>query len=85
MFEKDDMTTLHPASESKQVAESAPDAQQLNAVAYQINNAANCGETSVEFLQTLRPAVQSELESKGYSLRLCGGADKDSSVVISWQ
>ncbi len=55
------------------------------AVAFQINNAANCGETSVEFLQTLRPNVQSQLESKGYTLRQSGGADPKSSVVISWK
>lgn len=85
MYNKDEMTTLHSASECKTTAEQAPDAQQLMSVAYQINNAANCGETSVEFLQVLRPAVQNELTSKGYSLRQSGGADPKSSVTISWK
>ena len=85
MYKQDEMTTLHTAADCKTTAETAPDEQQTMAVAFQINNAANCGETSVEFLQTLRPNVQAQLESKGYSLRQSGGADPKSSVVISWK
>lgn len=85
MFERDDMTTLHQASECKATAEEAPDAQQLKAVAFAINNAANCGELSVEFAQVLRPNVKSELEGKGYTTRYVGGAYPDHPVVISWK
>lgn len=85
MYKQDEMTTLHSAADCKTTAESAADEQQTMAVAFQINNAANCGETSVEFLQVLRPAVEQQLESKGYSLRQSGGADPKSSVIISWK
>ena len=85
MFNPDEMTTIHTAAQCATTAASAADDQQKKAVAYQINNAANCGETSCEFLQVLRKAVQSELSSKGYKLRPSGGADPNSSVVISWE
>lgn len=85
MYNRDEMTTIHPAADCKQVAEAAPDEQQRGAVAFAINNAANCGELSVEFLQPLRPAVEGELTSNGYSIRNSGGAVPTSSVVISWK
>lgn len=85
MFERDDMTTLHQASECKTTAEEAPDVQQKNAVAFAINSAANCGELTVEFSQPLRPNVQAEVESKGYTVTPRGGAYSDHPIIISWK
>lgn len=84
-IDRDDMTTLHPASECAQVASTAEDDIQLSAVAYLINNAANTGLYKAEFLQKLRPAVKEQLESNGYKLRYSGGADPESSVEIMWE
>lgn len=84
MFPKDEMTVLHTAAECTTVANNALKDQQLAEVAHLINNAANTGETTARYLQQLLPEVKSELESNGYSLRLSGGADPDSSVDISW-
>ena len=84
MYDQDEMTTLHSASDCRTTAEGAPDAQQLAAVAYLINSASNCGETCVTFQQRIRPAVQAQLESNGYKTKYSGVADKTSSVIISW-
>ena len=84
MFPKDEMTVLHTAEECKTVAEEAAEVHQLAEVAYSINTAANTGETTTRYLQKLLPAIKSQLESKGYTLRQSGGADPDSSVDISW-
>ena len=82
---KDDMTTLRTATESKTTAETALYDVQLQAVAYQINNAANCGELRVIFQEILRDDVREELESKGYELKDAGIADAERGTVISWK
>ncbi len=85
MFNPNEMTIIHTSTECYNTAKAAEDDQQKKAVAYQINQAANCGEVRCEFLQELRPAVQGELTSKGYKLSLSGKADPKSSVIISWE
>lgn len=85
MFAQEDLTTLHPASECKTTAESAEYTQQLRAVAYSINSAANCGEFMTEFQTRLRDDVKSDLESNGYTIINNGRAVEDQPVVISWK
>lgn len=85
MFNPDEMTVIHTAAQCATTAASAAADQQKKAVAYQINSAANCGETSCEFLQPLLPEVKSALTTKGYKLRQSGIANPDSSVVITWE
>ena len=84
MYDTDEMTTLHTAAECREVAELADVNRQVMAVAYAINNAANCGETRVEFVEPLLPAVSSELESNGYVMQRAGGAYEDKPTIISW-
>ena len=85
LVEKDEMTTLRPASESKSTAETALDDIQLQAVAYAINSAANTGELRVIFQETLSDKVKDELESNGYELKDAGIASKERGTVISWK
>lgn len=84
LVDKNDMTTLYPASSSKSTAESAEDDIQLKAVAYAINSAANTGQMKVTFQEHLREAVKIQLKSKGYEVKPSGIAVKDSSYIISW-
>lgn len=86
LVDKDDMTTLFPASSSKTTAQSAEDDIQLKAVAFAINSAANTGQLRVIFQEEIRPNVKTQLENKGYKLDpVPGTAKADSQTVISWK
>lgn len=85
LVEKDEMTILRSAADSKSTAATAGDDIQLKAVAYAINSAANCGQLSVVFQEELRSNVTSELESKGYELRKEGVTPIERSTLISWK
>lgn len=82
--EKDDMTTLRTAAESLETSQTSEDEVQLKAVAYQINTAANTGSTKIFFLDPLREATKSALESKGYTIKNYEGAKPEGQTVISW-
>lgn len=84
MYDRDEMTTLHSAADCKSTAEQAPYNQQLAAVAYLINNAANCGDTIVTCQQRLLPEVKAQLLSNGYVIENAGVATKDLPIRISW-
>lgn len=79
---KDEMIVLHTAAESKSTATNAEDDTQLQAVAYAINSAANCGQLSVIFQEELRPNVESQVTGKGYTIKSASQLDRG--VVISW-
>ena len=81
--DKDHMTTLYPASDSKTTATTALDDIQLEAVAYAINNAANCGQLNVLFQEPLRDNTISELTSKNYEMQAAGGTERG--TIISWK
>ena len=86
LVDKDDMTTLFPASDSKATAQSAEDDIQLKAVAFAINSAANTGQLRVIFQEEIRPNVKTQLENNGYKLDpVPGTAKADSQTVISWK
>lgn len=84
LVDREDMTTLYSAADSRQNAETAEDAVQLKAVAYAINSAANTGLFRVVFQEPLRPAVEEELTSNGYSIKYIGVADLESNILIEW-
>ena len=85
LVEKDEMTTLRSASESKDTAQTAEYEIQLKAVAYAINSAANTGELRTIFVGQLRDDVKEELESNGYTLTKYGQVNPDNETVISWK
>ena len=83
LVDKDDMTTLRPASDSKATAETAEHDIQLKAVAYAINNAANCGQESIIFQEILRQDVAGDLTSNGYKLKRVPQTERG--TLISWE
>lgn len=83
LVDKDDMIKLRTAAESRETAQTAEHDIQIKAVAYAINNAANCGQNSIIFQELLRKDVASELNSKGYHLEYVPETDRG--VLISWK
>ena len=83
LVEKDEMTTLRTASDSKATAANSLDDIQTKAVAYAINSAANCGEYTTIFQEVIRPNVKSELLEKGYVLTPAPELNKG--TIISWK
>lgn len=86
LVEKDDMTTLRSASDSRATADTAERDIQLKAIAYAINSAANTGEKRVIFQEKLVDGVKEELESKGYILRFVNNNayHLQNQLLISW-
>lgn len=86
MVKKDAMIELYPSSKSKETASDAEDIIQLEAVAYQINNAANTGELMTVFQEELRPNVLASLKSAGYEIQLMDNAASSRGPhVIKWK
>ena len=83
LVEKDDMTTLRSAADSRATAETAEHDIQVKAVAYAINNAANCGQDRIIFQEILRPDVASDLVSNGYVLTRVPETERG--TLISWK
>lgn len=85
LVDKDEMTTLRTAAESRDTAESAAKDIQLKSVAFAINSAANTGETRTVFQGELLTEVKAELESKGYTVSPYNSVEITRSSVISWK
>ena len=83
--DKDHMTTLRPASDSKATAATALQEIQMDAVAYAINNAANCGQLSIIYQEPLLKETEDELIAKGYTLRVDGVSATERSTLIIWK
>ena len=83
--DKDHMTELRSASDSKATATDAVKDTQLEAVAYLINSAANTGEMSAMFQGDLLDEVKSELETEGYTLTCADVANTNRLTKISWK
>jgi len=83
LVDKDDMIKLRTAEESRATAQTAEHDIQIKAVAYAINNAANCGQDNIIFQEILRQDVASELKSKGYELSYVPETERG--VLISWK
>ena len=85
LVDKDHMTELFPAAQSRQTASTAEDDVQLKAVAFAINSAANTGQLRVIFQETLRPNVVDQLEGSGYTIKYLSAAREDQQALISWK
>ena len=85
LVDKDQMTILRSAADSKATAESAEKDIQIKAVAYAINEAANTGLTRVIFQGVLLPETKQELESQGYTLQNVGAAHPENRTLIDWK
>lgn len=65
----EDMITLLPASEVRQVSDQSMIRIEREQIAYAINSCANTGEYSVWISDSLSETVQSELKANGYTLK----------------
>ncbi len=83
--DREHMTTLRTAAESRATAASALDDVQLEAAAYAINNAANCGQYNILFQEEMRPNTKQQLESKGYELQVDNVTELKKTTLISWK
>ncbi len=62
-----DMTTLIQASEAKTVAATAAEDLEEMHVAHLINEAANCGQTSVTCVGPISSVLKTKLDGMGYT------------------
>lgn len=85
LVEREDMTKLRTAAESRETAATAEHDVQLKAVAHLINQAANTGVERVTYQGEILDSVREELLAKGYFLRDVGGAYPTRQVLIIWQ
>ena len=70
MIDKDEMTTLIPASTAKTQAASALSAQEEASVAFEINNAVNTGEYSVRINHELSSTLITKLTGSSYNYKV---------------
>lgn len=68
LIPNDELTILKPASELLAVSVSAEADAQLKSIAYQLNSAANTGETSIQHEGRLLDEVVKKLKEHGYAL-----------------
>lgn len=86
LIPQEDLKTLQSASAVKAVAETAKYEQDIQAVAFAINSAANTGETSVTITMKLSKEVRDELEQDGYTLtNFKYNANPEDQTIISWE
>lgn len=86
LIPQDDLTTLQAASAVKTVAASAVYEQDIRAIAYAINSAANTGETRVVITMRLSDQVKSELKNNGYTLTTVDtNANPANQTIVSWE
>lgn len=83
--DRDHMTELRSAADSKTTAQTAEKDSQLKAVAYAINEAANTGAFTTVFKGVLLDEVKTQLESEGYELKPYTAIISENSTVISWE
>ena len=86
LIPQEDLKILQAASAVKAVAETAAYEQDLQAVAFAINSAANTGATSVTITMKLSKEVKDELEKNGYKLsNFKYNASPDNQTIVSWE
>lgn len=87
LIKKEAITELLSAADVRAVAESALAEHEKMSVAALINEAANCGETSVVCDRYLSDAMKSELKSQGYTVIHPDQAYQDTMPIsiISWE
>lgn len=81
----EDMTTLIQASAAKTVADTAATDLEEMQVAHLINEAANCGQTSVVCPRPISSALRIKLGEMGYTFAIPGPQAKMGDVTtIKW-
>ena len=84
--ELQDMAKLIPASQAKDIAESAELYHELSTLAHLINQAANTGEKQVWVNTPISNDAKAELEIQHYKIESVKySAKKDSQYIISWK
>ena len=81
----EDLTTLIPASDAKTTSDTAADDLEEMQVAHLINEAANCGQTSVTCPRPISSVLRTKLEGLGYKfINSTPIARPGDVVIISW-
>jgi hypothetical protein len=81
----ENMTTLIPASDAKTVAETAAKDLEEMQVAHLINEAANCGQTSVVYARPISAVLKTKLTGLGYTFTTPTPIAKSGdATVIHW-
>lgn len=85
LIPREELTTLKPASDVRNVADSAYEIHEEMSVAHDINTAANSGEKSITIVRKLSENLESKLKAKGYTITTASESYPEPyCYVISW-
>lgn len=85
LIPREELTTLKPASDVRNVADSAYEIHEEMSVAHDINTAANSGEKSITIVRKLSENLESKLKAKGYTITTASeNYPEPYCYVISW-
>lgn len=85
LIPREELTTLKPASDVRNVADSAYEIHEEMSVAHDINTAANSGEKSITIIRKLSENLESKLKAKGYTITTASeNYPEPYCYVISW-
>ena len=85
LIPREELTTLKPASDVRNVADSAYEIHEEMSVAHDINTAANSGEKSITIVRKLSENLESKLKAKGYTITTASeNYPEPYCCVISW-
>lgn len=68
LIPREELTTLKPASDVRNVADSAYEIHEEMSVAHDINTAANSGEKSISIVRKLSDNLIEKLKAQGYTI-----------------
>lgn len=85
LIPREELTNLKPASDVRNVADSAYEIHEEMSVAHDINTAANSGEKSITIVRKLSENLESKLKAKGYTITTASeNYPEPYCYVISW-
>lgn len=85
LIPREELTTLKPASDVRNVADSAYEIHEEMSVAHDINTAANSGGKSITIVRKLSENLESKLKAKGYTITTASESYPEPyCYVISW-
>lgn len=85
LIPREELTTLKPASDVRNVADSAYEIHEEMSLAHDINTAANSGEKSITIVRKLSENLKSKLKAKGYTITTASeNYPEPYCYVISW-
>lgn len=86
LIPESELITLKPAADVRTVADSAEIEHENMAIAHAINTAANTGQYSVTWQNSISEQAQKTLKNNGYTLTLCDrNAYPQRPWTISWR